>query len=92
MVLHTQKNHLITQKTPLAGNFLKVENRRKLYRTSTDKWLGGVLGGIAAYLDWDPALLRIGYLFLTLCSAAFPGIMAYIILWICMPREDATGS
>ena len=38
-----------------------MENRRKLYRTSTDKWLGGVLGGIAAYLDWDPALLRIGY-------------------------------
>jgi len=71
---------------------MKMENRRKLYRTSTDKWLGGVLGGIAAYLDWDPALLRIGYLFLTLCSAAFPGIMAYIILWICMPREDTTGS
>ena len=71
---------------------MKMENRRKLYRTSTDKWLGGVLGGIAAYLDWDPALLRIGYLFLTLCSAAFAGIMAYIILWIGMPREDATGS
>ena len=31
-------------------NEMKMENRRKLYRTSTDKWLGGVLGGIAAYL------------------------------------------
>ena len=62
-------------------------NGKRLVRSSSDRWLAGILGGIADYLDWDPALLRIAYLLLTLCSVGFPGIIAYIILWVCMPRD-----
>jgi phage shock protein PspC (stress-responsive transcriptional regulator) len=49
--------------------------------------LGGVCAGIAEYLDWDPTLVRVGYLILSIVSAAFPGILVYIILWIVMPQR-----
>ena len=57
---------------------------RKLLR-SNDRMLGGVCAGIAEYFDIDPTLLRIGYLVLSILSAAFPGILIYIILWIIVP-------
>jgi phage shock protein C len=53
---------------------------------SNEKWLAGVCGGIANYFGWDPAIVRLVWLLLTLCTVGFPGITAYIILWICMPQ------
>ena len=50
--------------------------------------LAGVCGGIAKYFDLDPSLVRIGYVVLSVLSAAFPGILVYIILWIIIPEED----
>jgi len=58
---------------------------KKLLR-SNDRWIAGICGGISEYFDWDPTLVRIIYLLLTLFSAAFPGIVLYIILWIIMPK------
>ena len=54
-------------------------------RKSSDKIIAGVCGGIAKYLGWDPAMVRILYILVSIFSAAFPGILAYIILWIIMP-------
>ena len=54
---------------------------------SQDKVLGGVCGGIADYLGLDPTLVRAGYLILSIVSAAFPGILVYLILWIIMPEQ-----
>ena len=59
---------------------------KKLLRSS-DRWIGGVCGGIAEYFDWDPAMVRIIYLLLTFFSAGFPGILLYLIMWIVMPKE-----
>ena len=47
--------------------------------------LGGVCAGLADYFDLDPTLIRIGYLVLSILSAAFPGLLVYIILWIVIP-------
>ena len=52
-----------------------MENRKRLVRSSSDRWVAGILGGIAAYMGWDTALLRIAYLLLTLCSVGFPGFI-----------------
>ena len=49
--------------------------------------LAGVCGGIANYFDLDPSLVRIAYVVLSVLSAAFPGILVYIILWIVIPEE-----
>ncbi len=58
----------------------------KLLR-SRDKILGGVCGGIAKWLGWDVTIVRIAYIFISILSAAFPGTIVYIILWIVMPEE-----
>jgi phage shock protein PspC (stress-responsive transcriptional regulator) len=49
--------------------------------------IAGVCGGIAKWLGLDPTIVRFLYAALTLLSAAFPGIIIYILLWILMPRE-----
>ncbi len=64
-----------------------MEYKKRLTRSTTDKWLAGVCGGIAAeYFGWDVAILRIVYVVLTTCTA-FCGVLVYILLWICMPKE-----
>ncbi len=60
---------------------------RKLTR-SQDQVIAGVCAGIAEYLGWDIALVRILYLVISIFSAAFPGIIVYIILWIVMPEKN----
>jgi len=58
-----------------------------LYRSRKHKVIAGVCGGIADWLGWDPTLTRIGYVVVSIVSAAFPGLLAYIVLWIVMPKE-----
>ncbi|HUF93450.1 MAG TPA: PspC domain-containing protein [Candidatus Limnocylindria bacterium] len=60
-----------------------------LQRSRRNKMIGGVCGGIAEWLDWDPTLVRIIYIVVSIMSVAFPGILAYLILWIVMPRAAA---
>ena len=58
---------------------------RKLKKSTTNKMVSGVCGGIADYFDWDPTLVRVGYILLTLISTGFPGILVYVILCFVMP-------
>lgn len=59
-----------------------------LLRSNRDRVIAGVCGGIARWLGWDPTLVRVAYVLLSILSAAFPGILIYIILWILMPLTD----
>ena len=52
-----------------------------------DGILAGVCGGIAHFLGWNPTLVRVLYVVVSIASAAFPGILVYLILWLVMPRE-----
>jgi phage shock protein C len=54
---------------------------------SRDKILGGVCGGLAKWLGWDVTIVRLAYVLISILSAAFPGTIVYIILWIIMPEE-----
>jgi phage shock protein C len=58
---------------------------RPLHRSRRHKLLGGVCGGLAEWLDWDPTLVRILYVVVSVCSAAFPGTLVYVVLWLVMP-------
>ena len=60
----------------------------KQLRRSQNKMIAGVCAGIAEYLNFDPSLVRIGYVLLSIFSAAFPGILVYIILWIVVPERE----
>jgi phage shock protein PspC (stress-responsive transcriptional regulator) len=59
-----------------------------LHRTTHDRILGGVCGGIARWLGWSPTGVRILYVLISILSAAFPGMLVYLILWIVMPRDE----
>lgn len=58
-----------------------------LTRSSSNRMLAGVCGGIARWLGWDATMVRVAYVLLSIFSAAFPGVLVYIILWIVMPRD-----
>lgn len=58
-----------------------------LVRSRRNVMIGGVCGGLAQWLGWDPTLVRIGYVLVSFFSAAFPGVLAYIVLWLVMPQE-----
>ena len=60
---------------------------KKLTR-STNKVLAGVCGGIAEYFEIDPTLVRICYAALSIFTAAFPGVLLYIIMLILMPQGN----
>lgn len=49
--------------------------------------VAGVLGGLARHLGWPADRLRIAYVVLSVLSAAFPGLLVYLVLWFVMPDE-----
>jgi len=59
-----------------------------LRRSHRHRILGGVCGGIADWLGWNPTLVRIAYVAVSILSAAFPGILVYVVLWFAMPEGD----
>jgi len=52
---------------------------------SHNRIIAGVCGGIAEWLDWSPTMVRILYVLVSVLSAAFPGILVYLVLWFVMP-------
>jgi phage shock protein C len=57
-------------------------------KRSNDSIIAGVCGGIAEWLKLDSTIVRVGYVLISVLSAAFPGILVYIILWIILPKPD----
>jgi len=57
-------------------------------RRSDDRIIAGVCGGIAERLGWPPNRLRLVYVIVSILSAAFPGILVYVVLWFVMPGPD----
>ncbi len=57
---------------------------KKLVRSTTDKMVAGVCGGLAEYFDIDPTLVRALFVIVTLLGGS--GILIYIILWLVMPE------
>lgn len=61
--------------------------RNPLTRSRRHRILGGVCGGLAEWLGWGVTMTRILFVLVSVLSAAFPGILVYIIMWIVMPEE-----
>ncbi len=61
---------------------------RPLRRSVADRHIGGVCGGIAEFLGLDPTIVRVGYVLLSIFSAAFPGLLVYFILWAVIPERE----
>ncbi|ODU04704.1 MAG: hypothetical protein ABT15_25025 [Pseudonocardia sp. SCN 73-27] len=59
----------------------------RLVRSRSDRMLGGVCGGIAAQLDIDVSLLRLGLVALTILGAG-AGAVLYVAAWVLAPEVD----
>ncbi len=59
-----------------------------LRRSRRHRMIAGVCGGLAAWLGWNPTLVRLIYVVGSIASVAFPGILVYVILWLVMPEGD----
>jgi phage shock protein C len=60
--------------------------KAKLYRSSTDRMLAGVCGGLGAYLALDPVLIRLFFVLLTIGGGS--GVLIYLLLWILIPGGE----
>lgn len=58
-----------------------------LYRSNQHYMIAGVMGGIAERFGWNANLLRVIFVLISVMSAAFPGILVYLILWLIMPKK-----
>jgi phage shock protein C len=65
-----------------------MTDQQRPLRRSRDKMIAGVCGGIAEKMGWPADRVRVGYVVLSILSAAFPGILVYLILWFVMPGPE----
>lgn len=61
---------------------------KRLYRSTTDRMIAGVCGGIAEYFGIDPVIVRL-IAVLLLLPGGLPGFLPYIIMWILVPKRPA---
>jgi len=61
---------------------------RTLSRSRHDRMIAGVCGGIARRFGWNSTLVRVLYVLASIMSAAFPGLLVYLILWLLIPEGD----
>lgn len=59
-----------------------------LSRTREDRVVAGVVGGIARRYGWNPTVVRALFVIVSVMSAAFPGLLVYLLLWMLMPEGE----
>lgn len=65
-----------------------MTNSPVLRRSRSNRMIAGVVGGFAQYFGINARGLRIVYVLVSILSAAFPGILVYLLLWLLIPQED----
>ncbi|HNW96320.1 MAG TPA: PspC domain-containing protein [Candidatus Paceibacterota bacterium] len=68
---------------------------KKLYRSRENKVFCGLVGGLGEYFDVDPKILRVAWITISILSAFFPGVLAYIFSCLVVPmapkKEEKQG-
>jgi phage shock protein C len=64
-----------------------VSPASKLTRSTTNRVIAGVCGGLAEHFGWPATRVRVGYVILSVLSAAFPGALVYLVLWFLIPER-----
>lgn len=63
---------------------------KKLYRSSTDKMVAGVCGGLADYLDIDATVLRLIWALVVVFTGFVPGVLVYIVAAVITPLNPVS--
>lgn len=64
-----------------------MATKKKLYRSSENKILAGIIGGLGEYFDIDPTVLRLGWLLVFVFTGIFPGLLAYFVAILIVPKK-----
>ena len=64
---------------------MPIDLSRPLRRNRLDALVGGVCAGIGDYLSWDHTVVRVIAILGTLLTGLWPGIIAYLVLWLIIP-------
>lgn len=64
-----------------------AQGKPGLQRSRENRMIAGVCGGLAEWLGWDPTLVRVLFVLVSLLSAAFPGLIVYLVMWFLMPER-----
>ena len=67
-----------------------TKRKRRLYRDPEHRVVGGVCGGLGAYFNMDPVIMRIIFVVLLLVTSIVPALLAYLVLWIAVPKAATT--
>ena len=62
--------------------------QRPLRRPQHPRLIGGVCAGLARWLGWDRAVVRLGFALLALVTSLFPAVVLYGVLWLAIPEAD----
>lgn len=65
---------------------------KHLYRSSTNKTLAGICGGLGEYWDIDPVVLRLLWVLVTVFTGFAPGIIGYILAAFIIPTKPVEGA
>lgn len=65
--------------------------KKKLYRSKENKIISGLLAGLGGYMDIDPSVLRLSFIFLAIITGVFPLAIAYFIAVLVIPYEPERG-
>ena len=65
-----------------------MQHAGTITRSVSDRVVAGVIGGIAHRYGWNPTLLRVLYVVGSALSAAFTGILVYLVLWVLLPDGE----
>ena len=79
--------HLLHRRFLCGNLFIVMNDRKKFYRSRSERMIAGVCGGMSDYLGMDPVLVRVLWVVITLTFGA--GLLAYVLFWLLAPEEPA---
>ena len=75
---------------PESADAASVPVGRRLTRSTTDKRIAGVCGGLAEYFAVDPTAVRLVWVILSILGGAvIGGVIAYVLAWLIIPRSQS---
>ncbi len=60
---------------------------KKFHRSSKQRMIAGICGGLAEYFDVDVNIMRLLFVAISLFSVLFPVVIFYIVAWVIVPEE-----
>lgn len=62
---------------------------KKLYRSKKDKKIAGICGGLGEFLNIDPTIIRLIFVFVAFITGILPLVVVYILGWIIIPQNQS---